>query len=71
MRALNPGEDVCEDNGPLICSCHEVGANSIISAIKSGVNSVSDLGIALRCGTECGSCIPELKQLLKTGSKGI
>ena len=69
MRALNPGADAYEDNGPLICSCHDVGANSIISAIKSGVNSVSDLGIALRCGTECGSCIPELKQLLKTGSK--
>ena len=69
LRALNPGADAYEDNGPLICSCHDVGANSIISAIKSGVNSVSDLGIALRCGTECGSCIPELKQLLKTGSK--
>lgn len=68
MRALNPGGDTCEDNGPLICSCHEVGEKSIISAIESGVNSVSDLGIELRCGTECGSCIPELKQLLKTGS---
>lgn len=57
-------EQSCSDKGPLICSCHEVGRNEIITAIREGASDHVELGRQLRCGTNCGSCIPELKQLL-------
>ena len=53
-----------EDTGKTICSCHEVGENQIINAIQSGCSDTTQLGVWLRCGTKCGSCIPELTQLL-------
>lgn len=57
-----------EDVGQLICSCWEIGERQISSAIAAGANSVSALGKKLRCGTQCGSCIPELKQLIGVAS---
>jgi assimilatory nitrate reductase catalytic subunit len=50
--------------GALICSCHEVGKDEIIAAIRMGARDTQSLGKLLRCGTGCGSCIPELKQVL-------
>lgn len=51
--------------GKTICSCFQVGKNTIIDAIKtSGLNSVSALGEALQCGTNCGSCKSELATLV-------
>lgn len=52
--------------GDIICSCHGVGKNTIVNAIQTqGLSSVKEIGAALKAGTNCGSCIPELKQLLK------
>jgi len=50
--------------GRTICSCFSVGENSIRTAIAGGCTSTSALGKALKCGTNCGSCLPELKALL-------
>jgi assimilatory nitrate reductase catalytic subunit len=50
--------------GALICSCHEVGKDEIEQAIRGGCGDVAGLGKQLRCGTGCGSCIPELKALI-------
>ena len=48
----------------IICSCFQVGEKTIKEAINSGqCQSVEALGKALKCGTNCGSCIPELKAL--------
>ncbi|EMC4275528.1 (2Fe-2S)-binding protein [Cronobacter sakazakii] len=47
-----------------MCSCFGVGENAIRAAIRAGCDSAGKLGDALRCGTNCGSCIPELKALL-------
>ena len=53
--------------GDIICSCYGVGKNTIVNAIQTqGLNSVKEIGAALKAGTNCGSCIPELKQLLKS-----
>lgn len=52
--------------GNLICSCFEVGEVQIVDAINKGACSVEELGLRLKCGTNCGSCIPELKQLIQT-----
>ncbi|QPM91343.1 nitrate reductase [Pseudooceanicola algae] len=53
------------DPGPTICSCFGVGVNTILSAIEAqALISVEAIGAALQAGTNCGSCRPELAQLL-------
>ncbi len=52
------------DPGPQVCSCFGVGRNAICAAIREGAHSAEALGAKLRCGTNCGSCIPELKTLI-------
>ncbi len=47
-----------------VCSCHQVRTSQILAAIELGDRDHEALGRRLRCGTNCGSCIPELKQLL-------
>jgi assimilatory nitrate reductase catalytic subunit len=51
--------------GAIVCACFSVGAAAIRAAIQAGVAiSVEGIGEALRAGTNCGSCLPELKRLL-------
>ncbi|GED21552.1 nitrate reductase [Halomonas halmophila] len=64
-RILAACEDGAADDGPLVCSCHQVGRGAIASAIHAGDASVEALGARLACGTQCGSCIPELKSLIE------
>ncbi|WP_336367673.1 nitrate reductase [Marinobacter sp. C2H3] len=52
------------DPGPVVCSCHQVGRNEILAAMDEGCDTVQSLGARLRCGTQCGSCLPELRALL-------
>jgi assimilatory nitrate reductase catalytic subunit len=52
------------DTGPTVCSCFGVGRNTIVKGIRDGLATVDALGQALKCGTNCGSCVPELKALL-------
>lgn len=50
--------------GRTVCSCFGVGEPQILAAIGRGCGSTQALGEALQCGTNCGSCLPELKKLL-------
>ncbi len=51
--------------GPVLCSCFGTGINTIVTAIETeGLMSVDQIGAALSAGTNCGSCRPELAQLL-------
>lgn len=53
------------DPGPILCSCFSVGVNTILSAIETqGLMSVEAIGDALQAGTNCGSCRPEIGDLL-------
>ena len=53
------------DPGAMICACFDVGVNTIADAIaKQGLITVDALGAALRAGTNCGSCRPELRALI-------
>ncbi len=57
--------------GAIVCACFGVGRNSIAEAIeRQGLDSVEALGCALKAGTNCGSCIPELKTLLYNSQQG-
>ena len=53
-----------QDAGRIICACFGVGENTLREAIRNGAASVEALGIELKAGTNCGSCIPELRKLL-------
>jgi assimilatory nitrate reductase catalytic subunit len=50
--------------GPIVCACFGVGRTTICDAIAAGANSAAEIGIKLKAGTNCGSCIPELKRLI-------
>lgn len=54
--------------GKVICNCLDVGENDIIEAIESGADLIT-LQNKLKCGTECGSCVPELKRLVQAHGK--
>jgi assimilatory nitrate reductase catalytic subunit len=52
--------------GPTVCACFAVGRATIVEAIGSGkLTSVAEIGAALRAGTNCGSCLPELATILR------
>ena len=66
-RAVLSGKSIdgLADPGPVICACFGVGLNIIHAAIESGAAAnVEDIGKALRAGTNCGSCLPELKRIV-------
>jgi assimilatory nitrate reductase catalytic subunit len=69
-RAVLSGKstDGLMDPGPVICACFGVGLNVIRAAIADGVAAnVEEIGKALRAGTNCGSCLPELKRIVSDG----
>jgi assimilatory nitrate reductase catalytic subunit len=54
-----------ENKGRVICNCLGVFEADIDHAIATGA-SLEQLQLTLKCGTECGSCVPELKRKLAT-----
>ena len=66
-RALLAGRamDGATDAGPLVCACFAVGRNRIVDAVTvGGCRSVEAIGATLSAGTNCGSCIPELRKII-------
>lgn len=51
--------------GPIVCSCNRVGEQNLVDAIVDGATTVAQLSLTTRAGTGCGSCLPELRLLLK------
>ncbi len=57
--------DPAADAGPTVCSCFSVGRNTILRAIDDqGLQTVEAVGSCVKAGTNCGSCVPELRKLL-------
>ena len=50
--------------GPIVCACFGVGRSTICDAIAAGASTAAEIGAKLKAGTNCGSCIPELKRLI-------
>jgi assimilatory nitrate reductase catalytic subunit len=70
-RALLAGREgnAASDPGTIICSCFQVGDKQIKAAVEAGINNIDELGIKLKCGTNCGSCVPELKVIVEEFSQ--
>jgi len=54
--------------GKVICNCFDVAENDIVENIQLGADLIT-LQSKLKCGTKCGSCLPELKQLVRIHAK--
>jgi len=52
------------DEGAIVCVCFQVGAARIAAAACASGRSVESIGRALGAGTNCGSCIPEIRRLI-------
>jgi len=61
-----------EAAGKTICACFGVGLQTLHGAIaQRRLTSVAEIGAVLRAGTNCGSCIPELKAILSNAQAEI
>jgi assimilatory nitrate reductase catalytic subunit len=56
-----------KSRGKIICNCFDVSENEIIETCEAGAD-LQTLQAKLKCGTNCGSCVPELKRLVKSHS---
>lgn len=54
-----------ESSSKLICSCFRVSDTQIEKVLKSGeCSTTSHLQKKLKCGSNCGSCLPQIDQLV-------
>ncbi|HLX80340.1 MAG TPA: nitrite reductase small subunit NirD [Burkholderiales bacterium] len=51
-----------------VCACFNVGEAAILAAVAAGA-TLSALQKALKCGANCGSCVPELRRLAAAQSR--
>jgi nitrite reductase (NADH) large subunit len=49
----------------LVCLCNLVDENEILSLLKKGANSTSDIQQITRAGTSCGKCLPVIDDLVR------
>jgi ferredoxin-nitrate reductase len=62
LRSGNKAEPVV---GKLICSCNQVGEGNLEKHIAGGCTTLNALCQATGAGLGCGSCKPEVQQVLK------
>ncbi|KRE24822.1 nitrate reductase [Bosea sp. Root483D1] len=56
--------DGAADQGPTVCACFGVGLNAIRAAFAEGASvTVEEIGRKLKAGTNCGSCLPEIRRI--------
>lgn len=63
LAPLNNPPSSLRCRGRIICNCLDVSESEIIDDIEAGADLVT-LQNKRKCGTQCGSCLPELKQLV-------
>lgn len=58
-----PGGDRGSDK--TVCACFSIGLAAIRAAIRdNGLTSAVEVGAMLKAGTNCGSCVPEIRAIL-------
>jgi assimilatory nitrate reductase catalytic subunit len=51
---------------PIVCACFQVALSAVRAAVNQGTaRTVADVGRSLQAGTNCGSCLPELKRIVQ------
>ncbi len=57
------------NRGAIVCNCFDVSAVEIDTVLAAGAD-LAQLQDRLKCGTECGSCLPEVKRMAQNRSEG-
>ena len=66
-RSPQPGLE----EGRIVCSCFRVGFNRLVAAVREqSLATVEEIGRALRAGTNCGSCVPEIREVIAGARQG-
>jgi assimilatory nitrate reductase catalytic subunit len=56
--------------GKVVCNCFNVAESDILTSLAAGAvgaspeTALADLSQSLRCGSNCGSCVPELRKII-------
>nr|WP_313404307.1 molybdopterin-dependent oxidoreductase [Pseudomonas sp.] len=58
-----PGNATASTRGKTLCNCLNVSEGAVCAGIERGLD-LNGLKQELKCGTSCGSCLPEIKRLL-------
>ena len=58
-----PGNAAANTRGKTLCNCLNVSEGAVCAGIARGLD-LDGLRQELKCGTSCGSCVPEIKRLL-------
>jgi ferredoxin-nitrate reductase len=65
LQLLRSGKKAATISGKLVCSCNQVGDGNLNELISKGYSTLADLCRVSGAGLGCGSCKPEVQQLLK------
>jgi assimilatory nitrate reductase catalytic subunit len=58
------------DASRTICACFGVKSRAILAAIADGACSTEAVGARLNAGSNCGSCLPELRRMIAARTQG-
>jgi ferredoxin-nitrate reductase len=64
MQLLRSGKKTEPVVGKLVCSCNQVGAGNLSKLIEDGCVTLNELCQRTGAGLGCGSCKPEIQQLI-------
>ncbi len=68
--SLLTGQADTSEQDNIICACYNIGREPVKKAIQEkGLKTAAQIGETLQAGTNCGSCIPELKGLIAEVSR--
>ena len=64
LQLLRSGQKAEPVLGKLVCSCNNVGSINLQNKISEGCTDLKQLCSITGAGTGCGSCRPEVKEIL-------
>ena len=65
-RTVLAGGGAVGQGEALVCACFSVGLQAVRAAVVGQrLTTVAEIGATLKAGTNCGSCIPELREILR------
>lgn len=65
LRLLRSGKSAPPVKGKLVCSCNQVGEGNLEDLMREGHRTLAKLCEHSGAGSGCGSCKPEIQQLLR------
>ncbi|MGB8409352.1 MAG: molybdopterin-dependent oxidoreductase, partial [Gallionella sp.] len=65
LLAARPPKGAVANTGRTVCACFSVGEKTILHAIREHkLDNVEAVGLSLKAGSGCGSCVPEIRRIL-------